>query len=402
MRLVPDRAEDLPRRRHRRVDVARLWASETNAASNCDGRQVDAALEHARGRSGRSARCRDVLARRVVGDRAPSVKKSVSIEPTRLTRDRHAGRRAPRAQARRRGARRAARAARRCRVARGARASRARRPSPAGCRRACPPGRRARAARSCSMMSRAPAVGADRQAAADDLAEAREVGRDAVAAPARRRSATRKPVITSSKISSAPCCARERRAGPARKPRRGGTQPMLPATGSTMTAAISRRARANSRLDRGEVVERRDERVGARRRRARRRESGMPSVATPEPACDQQAVGVAVIAAVELDDHVAAGEAAREAQRAHRRLGARLDQAHHLDRRHGVAIALGELDLAARSARRSSCRARAASLTASTTSRVRVAEDQRAPRADVVDVLVAVDVPDVRARGRAR
>jgi hypothetical protein len=44
---------------------------------------------------------------------------------------------------------------------------------------------------------------------------------------------------------------------------------------------------------------------------------------------DQQHVGVAVIAAVGLDDLRAAGEAAGEAQRAHRRLGARRDQADH-------------------------------------------------------------------------
>ena len=50
--------------------------------------------------------------------------------------------------------------------------------------------------------------------------------------------ATRKPVITSSKISSAPLASHTRRSV-SRKPRRGGTTPMFAATGSTITHAIS-------------------------------------------------------------------------------------------------------------------------------------------------------------------
>ncbi|KAG1246283.1 hypothetical protein G6F65_020766 [Rhizopus arrhizus] len=48
---------------------------------------------------------------------------------------------------------------------------------------------------------------------------------------------TRKPVITSSKISSAPCCVQTSRR-PSRKPAAGLIRFMLPATGSTMTAAM--------------------------------------------------------------------------------------------------------------------------------------------------------------------
>ena len=66
---------------------------------------------------------------------------------------------------------------------------------------------------------------------------------------------------------------------------------------------------------------------------------GTPSVVALEPACDQQAIDVAVIAAGELDDDIAAGEAARQANGAHRRLGAGADHAHHLDRRHELAEA---------------------------------------------------------------
>ena len=81
------------------------------------------------------------------------------------------------------------------------------------------------------------AVGADRQAAADHLAQRRQVRLDAGRAPGRRPGATRKPVITSSKISSAPERAVISRS-PGRKSASGGTTPMLPATGSTITAAI--------------------------------------------------------------------------------------------------------------------------------------------------------------------
>ena len=47
----------------------------------------------------------------------------------------------------------------------------------------------------------------------------------------------------------------------------------------------------------------------------------------------EQRVDVAVVAAGELDDTAAAGEAAGQPDRAHRRLGAGVDQPHLLDRR---------------------------------------------------------------------
>ncbi len=51
----------------------------------------------------------------------------------------------------------------------------------------------------------------------------------------------------------------------------------------------------------------------------------------------QQAVAMAVIAALELDDARAAGEAARQADGTHGRLGATAGQAHHLQARHQPA-----------------------------------------------------------------
>ncbi len=53
---------------------------------------------------------------------------------------------------------------------------------------------------------------------------------------------------------------------------------------------------------------------------------------------------MAVIAAFELHREIAAGEAAREADGRHGRLGAGVDQAHQLDRRHGVPDLFGQLD----------------------------------------------------------
>ena len=53
---------------------------------------------------------------------------------------------------------------------------------------------------------------------------------------------------------------------------------------------------------------------------------------------------MAVIAALELDDPIAAGRGPRDAHRAHRRFGARADEADALDRRHQRADAFAELD----------------------------------------------------------
>ena len=115
--------------------------------------------------------------------------------------------------------------------------------------------------------------------------------------------------------------------------------------------------------------------------------SGRPSVATPEPACTQQRVGVAVVAAVELDELRPPGGRAREAQRAHRRLGADVDEAHHLDRRQRAHDPLGELAPRARSARRSVVPQRR--LPRRSPRRPRGARGraiERAPRQHVVDV----------------
>ena len=104
---------------------------------------------------------------------------------------------------------------------------------------------------------------------------------------------------------------------------------------------------------------------------------------------------MAVVAAGELHHEVATGEAAREPDRGHGGLGARGDQAHLLDRR-TFHDRLGQLDLAPR--RGAVRRAPADRIVDSGLDLgVGVAEQQWTPRADQVDVLVAVHVTQPRA-----
>ncbi len=112
----------------------------------------------------------------------------------------------------------------------------------------------------------------------------------------------------------------------------------------------------------------------------------------------QQRVDVAVVAARELHDDVAAGEAAGQSDRRHRGLGAGGDEADPLDRRTPDDL-LGEVDLGLRG-----CAVRRAARERVTDGRhhlgVGVAEQHRAPGADQVDVVLPVDVGQPGAGGR--
>src|SRR5437879_3734509 len=116
------------------------------------------------------------------------------------------------------------------------------------------------------------------------------------------------------------------------------------------------------------------------------------------PGLDQQRVGVAVVAALELDDQAAPGEAAREANRRHRRLGARRNETDLIERGHEPAQRLGELDLGFRR-RAEGKRARSGLLDRFDHGGVRVAGHHRAPGPDIVDVTAAIRVPQVGTRG---
>ena len=100
---------------------------------------------------------------------------------------------------------------------------------------------------------------------------------------------------------------------------------------------------------------------------------------------------MAVVAAGELHDHVAAREGAGQAQGAHRRLGARADQADRLDGRDARAHLLREGHLA-RLRRAERQAARRLLLHRRDDLRVRVSHDHRPPGAHQIDVLAAVHI----------
>ena len=113
---------------------------------------------------------------------------------------------------------------------------------------------------------------------------------------------------------------------------------------------------------------------------------------------DEQAVGMAVVAAFEFDDFVASGEAAREADSGHGRFGAGADEAQPFDRRHDFGDFFGDDDFAfgGRAERQTAQRGFAHGFD---DFGVRVSDNRRPPRADVIGVARAVFVPHIRALG---
>ena len=105
---------------------------------------------------------------------------------------------------------------------------------------------------------------------------------------------------------------------------------------------------------------------------------------------------MAVIAAFELDGDVAAGEAAGDAQGAHGGCGAGVDQAHHLHGGHHGADGLGQFDFEFRGSAETGA-AGQGFLNGVEDLRVAMADEQRAPGTDVIDVFVIVDIEEMRA-----
>ena len=109
---------------------------------------------------------------------------------------------------------------------------------------------------------------------------------------------------------------------------------------------------------------------------------------------------MSVIAAFELDDEVASGRRAGQPHGRHRRLRPAVHEPHHLETRHAPPHFFGELDLGlARRAVRPAALCRLADCLEY--GGVRVTEDQRPPRTDVVDVALAVGVFGPTPGGRA-
>ena len=107
---------------------------------------------------------------------------------------------------------------------------------------------------------------------------------------------------------------------------------------------------------------------------------------------------MAVVAAFKLDDRVASGKATREADGAHRGLGARTHQSHHVEAGQHLAEQFGYLDLASVGApkdrpfeRRLLYRANHRWMS--------VTGNRRAPGAHVVDVGSPVGIPYPAALG---
>ncbi|MCY1531256.1 hypothetical protein D9M68_664760 [compost metagenome] len=110
----------------------------------------------------------------------------------------------------------------------------------------------------------------------------------------------------------------------------------------------------------------------------------------------QQGVGVAVVAALELDDAVAAGVATGQADGAHGGFGAGADHAHHFHRRHQRADQIRHFHF--QGGRRAIGQA-VFELLAHRIQHVRVAvaEDHRAPGTHVVDIALVILVRHVGA-----
>ena len=103
-----------------------------------------------------------------------------------------------------------------------------------------------------------------------------------------------------------------------------------------------------------------------------------------------------VVVARKLHDHIAARKAARQPNRAHRGFRARIHEPHFLDARHGLDDQLRQLIFRFR--RRTKARATARRFfDRRHDARIRMPQNERPPRADVIDVAIAIDIPQIRS-----
>ena len=104
---------------------------------------------------------------------------------------------------------------------------------------------------------------------------------------------------------------------------------------------------------------------------------------------------MAVVAAAEFDNDLAASVSAGKTQGAHRRLRPAVDKTYLLNAGHHGDDLLGKLRLDAGGGTVARAKLKLL-LEAFDDSRVRVANDERPPRKHIVDIAVAVNVPEVR------
>ena len=240
---------------------------------------------------------------------------------------------------------------------------------------------------------RGPADRAHRHATADDLAEGRQIRHDAgqLLHSARRDPQARHHLVEDQQRA----VARAQRAQPLEKTGHRRNQVHVAGRRLDDQAGDVVGVLAEQCLDRGEVVELRDQRVTGKVGR----HAGRAGCAEGERArarLHQQAVGGAVIAALELDDPGAAGVAARQPQRRHRRLGSGADEAHPLHMRVPAADALCQLGLHhVGGAERQTVGRRLPHPFQH--QRMAVADDHRAPGTEIVDIALAGHVEHVGA-----
>ena len=176
--------------------------------------------------------------------------------------------------------------------------------------------------------------------------------------------------------------------------------PMFIITGSMIRQRDRVAALVEQSLEHLEVVERHDVRVpcevlrDAERHRRRRRLLAPAHEVGVRHDGEHHRVVMAVVRAFDLHDVVATGRGTRDADRAHRRLGAGVREAHLLEAE-APAQLLGEQHRVL-GRRREVGTGRAARVDRLDDLRMRVADDHAAEPVVGVDVLVAVDVPDLR------
>src|SRR5207302_9133960 len=108
---------------------------------------------------------------------------------------------------------------------------------------------------------------------------------------------------------------------------------------------------------------------------------------------DQKRIGMAMVAAIKLDDLVEPGKSAGQANARHRRFGSAVDHSDFFDRRHPLANQLGHFEFERIwNSKTQSVRGRVAH--GIDNYFWRVTKNRRSPAADVIDVFLSVDVPN--------